>query len=815
MYQTKITLSLLLVLLLSGCASAINQAEQASKKPLANPKIVNHAGFFDFRWDDAEAKVLLQVEDFETPFIYQSSLARGIGSNDIGLDRGQLGATRLVQFERSGNRVLLVQLNTGYVANSQNDAERRAVETSFARSVVWGFDVHAEGMQSVTIDITDFLMRDSHNLGQRLKSQDHGVFKVDASRSALYLPKTKSFPDNTEFEVTLTLTGTHKGNILRTVVPDPNSITVHTHHSFIRLPDEGYEPLAYDPRSGFLDSNYVGTFMDFATPINKPIKQSFVRRHRLKKQDPEAAVSLPVEPIVYYVDSGAPEPIRSALIEGAMWWNQAFEAAGFQDAFQVKVLPEDADPMDVRYNVIQWVHRSTRGWSYGSSVVDPRTGEILKGHVTLGSLRVRQDYMLAEGLLAPYGDNVKDSRMEAFSLARLRQLSAHEVGHTLGIEHNFAGSVNDRASVMDYPFPLIKLNSDGDIDISDAYGIGIGAWDKRVILWGYQDFPVGTDAQQAREKILRETHESGLLYVADVDARHVGTLNVDGNLWDNGADPVVELDHLMRVRAKVLKDFSIYNLPSGRPLSTLEEVLVPMYLLHRFQIQAAGKLIGGGRYRYNLKGDGQPLFSPIATEAQRTALSSLLATIKPEALALPEALLAQIPPRPPGYTKGKETFDRNTGRLFDPFGPAESAIKLTLDVLLEPTRGARLVANKSQDEGALGLTELLDRLSKVAWRNRQSGTYGEIQRRIDEQFVGRLGALVREPSVPDSTKSRVWRLLQSRYDTLTSQQAGNGIWRAHDGFMAVRIGRMLEDPMGLPPSAPKKAPPGSPIGAMQ
>ena len=792
--------------------SPIRPSQALGKSPTQS-KMVNHTGFFDFRWDDANGKVLLDIEEFATPFIYQSSLARGIGSNDIGLDRGQLGATRLVQFERSGNRVLLVQLNTNYVANSDNAAERRAVANSFARSVVWGFEVHSSRGSGVTVDLTSFLLRDSHDLGQWLQSQGHGVFKVDTSRSAMYLPRTRSFPDNTEFEVTLTITGKHQGNTLPTVVPDPNSITVHTHHSFIRLPDDDYEPLAYDPRSGFLDSNYVGVFMDFATPIDQPIKHSYVRRHRLKKRDPDAAMSLPVEPIVYYVDSGAPEPIRSALIEGATWWNQAFEAAGFKDAFQVKVLPEDADPMDVRYNVIQWVHRSTRGWSYGSSIADPRTGEIIKGHVTLGSLRVRQDFMLAEGLLAPYGNSDRDPRMQEFALARLRQLSAHEVGHTLGLEHNFAGSVNNRASVMDYPFPLIKFNNNV-IDVSEAYGVGIGAWDKRAIIWGYQDFPEGVDTRAAREQILRDTFASGLLYVADIDARHLGTLNADGNLWDNGADPVAELNHLLRVRAKVLKDFSSSNLADGRPMATLEEVLVPMYLLHRFQIQAAGKLIGGGRYRYNLKGDGQPLFAHVSDQAQRSALSSLLATLDPKALALPQDLLAQLPPRPPGFAKGRETFARNTGRLFDPYGPAEAAIKLTLDVLLDPSRSARLVSNKLRDPGALGLSDLLNQVADVAWRERQSGTYGEIQRRIDEQFLGHLTALIEDPAVADSTKSRVWHLLQVRLNELESEQSRVAVWRAHDGFMATRIRHLLKRPEALPPTQPVKTPPGSPIGAL-
>ncbi len=599
--------------------------------------LVHMDGFFDLYWDQKKGRLLLRINSMGDEFIYQSSMARGVGSNDLGLDRGQLGATRLVGFYRSGPKILLIEKNTHYRANSNDPFEQAAVESSFARSVIWGFEVVAETDGSVIVDATPFFLHDSHGLATRLNRTQQGTYKIDASRSAVFLPRTKAFPDNTEIESIVSFTGNLKYNdkgalvsdILSSVVPDPTSVSVHLHHSFIRLPDDDYEPLPYDPRAGIIGSPLGNGYIDYARPIGETIRVVNGRRHRLQKLDPNADVSEAVEPIIYYLDPGAPEPIRSALMEGASWWNQAFEAAGYRNAFQVKLLPEDADPMDVRYNVIQWVHRSTRGWSYGYSVVDPRTGEILKGHVSLGSLRVRQDYLIAEGLLAPYQQGQVPDAMLEMSLARIRQLSAHEVGHTLGMEHNFAASVNDRSSVMDYPFPLIRFNADGGLDLSDAYGVGIGDWDKRTVLYAYQDFPAEQDDSTQRRKILEETINSGLLYVADADARDPGSAHPQGNLWDNGADAIAELEHLLRVRSFALNNFSEHNIRPGRPLATIEEVLVPIYLLHRFQIQAVAKLIGGQYYRYNMRGDGQ--LAPVIVDAQKqqAAIDALISSMAP------------------------------------------------------------------------------------------------------------------------------------------------------------------------------------------
>jgi hypothetical protein len=784
--------------------------------------LVHMDGFFDLYWDQQKGRLLLQIERMDDEFIYQSSMPRGIGSNDLGLDRGQLGATRLVEFYRSGPKVLMIENNTDYRAISDDGAEQAAVAGSFARSVVWGFDIVAETGGSVLVDATDFFLRDVHQISTRLARSQQGSYKVDPTRSAVFLPRTRAFPDNTEVEAIVSYTGEQKyddkgklaSDILSSVVPDSNSVTVHLHHSFIRLPDNNYEPLPYDPRAGIIGSPRGNGFIDYAVPTGDPIHVLYGRRHRLQKLDPQAERSEAVKPIIYYLDPGAPEPIRSALLEGASWWNQAFAAAGYKNAFQVKLLPEDADPMDVRYNVIQWVHRSTRGWSYGSSVVDPRTGEILKGHVTLGSLRVRQDYLIAEGLLAPYANGEIPDTMLEMSLARIRQLSAHEVGHTLGFEHNFAASVNNRSSVMDYPFPLIRFNTDGSLDLSDAYGVGIGAWDKRTVLYAYQDFPGDLDDAAQRQNILEETITSGLLYVADEDSRDPGTANPLGNLWDNGADAVAELEHLLKVRAYALDNFSERNIRPGQPLATLEEVLVPVYLLHRFQIEAVAKLIGGQYFSYAMRGDGQPAPLTVDAKKQQAAIDALLNTLDPKVLLLPQSIVEIIPPRPPGFALDRESFNRSTGVTFDPIAPAASAISLTLDVLLNQQRAARMNVLHAADPSLPGFQSVLDALMRASWSaERHSAVEGVIQRVTASQFLDRLINLANDPKADSQVRAQAFLTIQA-VDNWVSRPQGQmeSDWKAFYEQTRHTIAVMMTDPSRVNPGEAHPVPPGSPIG---
>lgn len=785
-------------------------------------------GFLDLYWDEKQGQLLLEIEGFDEPLLYQSSMPRGVGSNDLSLDRGQLGTTRLVEFIRSGPKVLLIENNLGYRANTNSKAERAAVESSFARSVIWGFELVHESTGSVLVDATGFFLRDSHGISTSLSRAKQGNYAVDTTRSAIFMPRTKAFPDNSEIEAIVTFVGSpnydENGSLvsssLASVVPDVSAVTVHLHHSFVRLPDDNYSPLPYDPRAGVIPYPWGNGFIDYGTDIGEPMRVLYGRRHRLEKIDPAAGASKAVEPIVYYVDPGAPEPIRSALVEGASWWNQAFEAAGYQDAFQVKILPEDADPMDVRYNVIQWVHRSTRGWSYGSSVLDPRSGEIIKGHVTLGSLRVRQDYLIAEGLLAPYEQPFQTSEdaydpMLEMSLARIRQLSAHEVGHTIGMEHNFAASVNDRASVMDYPFPLIRFDEDGELDLSDAYGVGIGEWDKRTVLYAYQDFSEDADESAERQNIMRETLDSGLLYVADSDSRNPGTAHPQGNLWDNGSDAIVELDHLLKVRRHALNRFGENNIRRDRPLATLEEVLVPLYLIHRFQIQAVGKLIGGQYFSYSQRGDSQAASGNVTPEKQNQAIQALLDSISPEQLDLPRSIIDSIPPRPPGHDLTRETFARSSGALFDPLAPASAAVTLTLEVLLNQQRASRMNSFHAANSAYPGFNDLVSELVGHSWKGtRLEGTGGALQQMTGYQVLQGLKSLLSSPGATALVQAQTLATVD-QLESWIKGQTGKRLSSDWEVFynLALRDISGIREDASMPAAVPLQAPPpGSPIG---
>lgn len=800
-------LVLLIVISLSLAAGKTNADDVALSDYEA------YEGFIDLFWDDRGGRLLMRVTEFDEPFIYQASLPRGIGSNDIGLDRGQLGATKIVRFIRSGPKVLLVEDNLAYRASSDNHDERLAIEESFARSVVWGFeDIDPDGNSnagSAVVDATAFFIRDAHGVVATLSAAGEGTYSVDAARSAIYLPRTKAFPDNTEIEAIVTFAGEPTGRHLPTVAPDARAVTVHIHHSFIRLPDDNYEPLSYDPRAGVIGLRYdVAGFSNYATPIGNSLGVDYGRRHRLKKVDPTAALSEAVEPIIYYLDRGAPEPVRSALLDGARWWNQAFEAAGYENAFQVKMLPADVDPMDVRYNVIQWVHRSTRGWSYGDSILDPRTGEILKGHVSLGSLRVRQDYLIAESLLAPYEDEAVPPEMLQMALARIRQLSAHEVGHTIGFAHNFAASTQDRASVMDYPFPLIRIDEDGQLDLSDAYDDKIGVWDMRTVLYAYQDFADDVDENAARRQILEQTIAEGYKFVADGDSRSISTLHPDGNLWDNGSDAIVELEHLLRVRAIALQQFSERNIRIDRPMATLEEALVPVYLLHRFQINAVGKLIGGEYFNYALRGDGQATSQPVAVARQLQAIDALVATLNPAVLRLPDEVAAKILPRPPNNPKSRETFSGVTGLNFDAAAPAASAVALTLRVLLDPSRAARLARS-----AAPGFDSVTGALLSASWYSRPaSGIDGTIQRQTNMQVMYGLLGLAFNQAADADVRATALDEITDLQNWLERQTPRDAIWRAHYGLAQFEISRLRADPTQFESILPVTIPPGSPIG---
>ncbi len=735
-----------------------------------------------------------------------NSLSEGIGSNDIGLDRGQLGGERVVFFKKVGNKLLLIQPNQDYRAITDNIEEKKSVEQAFAKSVLHGFKIHKTEGSKYLVDATAFFMRDAHGVIGRLRSNGQGSYSLDKTKSAFSLERTKAFPKNVEFDVMLTFKGSPKGYNIRSVTPTSSLVTVHQHHSFVELPDDNYKPRLFDPRSGSFSMSY----MDYATPVNKSITKRFIYRHRLEKKDPNAARSEAKEPIIYYLDRGTPEPVRSALLDGARWWNQAFEAAGFINAFQVKMLPEGADPLDVRYNVIQWVHRSTRGWSYGGSVSDPRTGEIIKGHVSLGSLRIRQDFLIAQALQAPYANSNWDDQFALeMALARIRQLSAHEVGHTLGLAHNFAASTKGRASVMDYPHPTFSLKN-GKIDFSDAYDTKIGDWDKVSIAYSYSEF-LADETLQLRE-ILENAFNEGARFISDQDARPQGSAHAYAHLWDNGANVSQELYNVLNIRKHAIKNFSSNNIKTAEPYSVLEDVFVPLYFFHRYQTEAVTKVIGGLDYTYAVKGHGSTIVKRIDGKIEREALKAVLRTLNVNEIAIPKDKLDLFPPRALGYGRSRESFKSKTGVAFDPFGAVETASSMSLSLLLHPQRVTRLVQHKAMDKTQLGLVEVLDEVIKDSFKTSHKDPYHqELQNVINVQVLNQLFYLSSHDGMYAQVNAIVNSKINEIHDLLKNSKS-KGVQKIYNQQMMKMISDFKKAPKKFKKPSTPKIPDGSPIG---
>jgi hypothetical protein len=780
-------------------------------------------GFLPLHWDAKSGRLYLEIPRLDADMLYFDSLPYGTGSNDLGLDRGQVSAAKLVRFERVGPKILLVRPNEFFRSSAPDAAEQLAVRQSFPESILASFTVAAENPAgagesgAVLVDATDFYLRDVHGVSEALSKQ--GPYKLDAARSAIAIDATKAFPKNTEVEAILTFVSEAplRGSFVGEVTPDSHALTLREHQSFLELPEPGFTPRRYDPRAGYFQFEY----RDYAAPLGAPLDQRLIVRHRLIKQDPHCAQAcVPIEPIQYYVDRGAPEPIRTALVEGARWWDQAFQAAGWAPGtFRVDVLPEGADPMDARYNIIQWVHRFTRGWSYGHPVADPRSGEIIKGNVTLGSLRGRQDYLIAEALLSPYVTGKKlppeSDPMLAMALARTRQLAAHETGHTLGLAHNFAASAfphlpSESVSVMDYPHPQVTLDRNGVPDLSSAYAVNIGVWDKVAINYGYRQFSDEFQERTALDAILGDAARLGLVYITDEDARPQGGAHPFAHLWDNGTDAADELTRIMKIRAAALARFGENAIPGAAPLATLEDTLVPLYLMHRYQAEAATKLIGGLDYRYQLRGDGQMNAAIVSPPEQRKALQAVLKTLSADTLTLPESLLKVFPPRPPGFERTRESLPAETGLTFDPIAAAESAADMVLGVLFDRERAARLVEyNARANTPSLGevieAALQLNRAAPQAAPATHRGLAAEVQAAVYARTVEALLTLAADPK--DSVQVRA--IAYAKLDDIKRHSDANS---PLDAYLVQRIKQFQNDPVKFVAAKSIEAPPGMPIG---
>ncbi len=649
-------------------------------------------------------------------FLFTVSLRTGLGAAPTFLDRGRVGATQVLAFRRIGKKVAAQFDNPRFRATGADPLDPSG-SADFATSIVWMGDVAAtlpDG--SIVVDLSDFLIEDMVGIADSLNQTSDTVgtgdapqgagkgFHRDAKLSAALPASLKAFPQNVEVDAVQTYVSDTPGDEVANIAPEPKRVSFTVHASFVALPGPGFVPRRFDPRMGGFSTQQV----NFAAPLGKDVVADFANRFRLEKVTPGVAPSAVKKPIVYYIDSRAPQPIRDALVDGVRWWNDAFTAAGFIDAFRVETLPAGVDPLDVRYNIVNWDDRATRGWSYGQEIVDPRTGEIVKGMVVLGSLRTRQDIQIYEGLVGAAEINSGSANDPVrVALARMRQLGAHEVGHTLGFAHNFAASTQGRASVMDYPPPRIGLVN-GKPDLSDAYAVGIGAWDKASVAWLY-----GAPDDAAAAAVARAAVDAGMRYVHDTDARSPDTSQRWGATWDDGANPTAELTRLMTVRRAAIDRFGLGMLEPGEPVANLRRRFVPIWLLHRYEVAAAAKAIGGADFSYAVMGDGKEAVQTVSAADQRAALDALLATLAPDALRVPDRLIPLL--SSPRNGSDNRQFDIELlrsahGPLFDPLVAADVGAEITLASLLAPARLARVSAQHSVDAGALGVGEIVDRL---------------------------------------------------------------------------------------------------------
>ncbi|MEP1142483.1 MAG: zinc-dependent metalloprotease [Henriciella sp.] len=812
----RLIFAVFLVLVL---ATSHGQAEQPKPFNEAIAPLEYKPGFIDLYLDHEAGAVFAALprpgeDGLSVRFIYTTGLTGGLGSNPVGLDRGKASGGIIIGFRKIGNQIVAQQENWRFRASAENPREKLAVTQSFASSFLWSQDIAAtDETGRVLVDLSSFLIRDQFGIADSLKhGQDAGAYLQVTDRSFADVSSVLAFPDNVEFDAFMTFKSAKPNNQTYATAPDARDITLIQHHSFVRLPDDGYKPRKFDQRT----ANIGFGFYDYSSALEEPIVQRLSRRFRLERTDPTLPSSPAKKPIIFYVDPGAPEQIRDALIEGASWWAEGFEAAGFEDAYRVEVLPDDAHPLDVRYNIINWVHRQTRGWSYGGHVADPRTGEILKANVILGSQRVRQDRMIFEGLagVSETGTGSPNDPVE-ISLARIRQLSAHEVGHTIGFAHNFAGSSNNRASVMDYPAPYVRPR-DGGLDFSEAYGVGLGAWDVFTVKWLYSEYSDPVAEDEALDAMVSEAVSSGLRFTADQHGRSVGAAQPFGSVWDNGEDSIEALLETLDVRQIALQNFGLDRLGPDRPTSELNQVIVPIYLYHRYQVAAAAKYIGGLDFAYGINGKSPPLATPVGLEDQQRAIDALLATLEPTQLDLPDRILNLLTPGDVGFAGGGQTieiFPSRTGAVFDLPSAAVIASDLTLGALLHTDRLERIAAYEQRSEVALPLSGYLTQIEEAAFKRHDTMRHRPLARVVQGRFVDALIAVAADPSSSiDVTGAANGKLEEIEARLNGRRAARTDKEKQHFALLSKRIQIHLEREVPVEREV-LKTPPGSPIGA--
>lgn len=791
------------------------QSSASSVVRVAAPASIEE-GFIPFRIDAERNRILLEIPAarMDSDFLYMNTLATGLGSARTQIDRGQTGTEAVVRFERRGNRVHMVRDNWSVRAGSGNEDEARAVREGFPSSVIASFPIESESEAMLLVDASSFFFSDVFGVAERLRSGGQGSTRVDRDRSWISEAGSGSFPLNTEIRSVLTFVGDAPGAELRRTTPDPMAATFEQHHSLMALPPlEGYAPRPFDLRAGLFGTSY----WDFSEGFDGDYRNAYANRWRLIPSDPAAYLRgervEPVNPIVFYLDPGIPEPYRTHFREGGMWWNEIFEAAGFRNAFRIQDLPSGANPLDARYSMIYWVHRQGPGPSVGPSFRDPRTGEILKTVVRMDSWRSLVDYNIYAGLVPAAGAGGLEVDAEAFVMARRRQHTAHEIGHTLGLQHNFIAASQGRASVMDYPAPLISLTTDGRIDLSEAYREGGGAWDSLAVRYAYTWYPDPISEAAGLRQIMDEGLAEGLRYISGGHAGQAGSIP-EASQWIEGGSMLEALTRTSDVRRILVERFDARAIAEGDPMSTLNMRFAHVYLHHRYALEGAIKTVGGMDFTYALRGDGQVPSRILPADEQRQALTLILHQLHPSSLRIPARVAAMIPPSPVGTDGSEIWIPSQAGTAFDPVALAGGLATEIIENLFHRERMARVALFHSRDPNLPSAHEVLGSVIEAAWSATDHGGMGAspaadppatsdaiLQRTVQRVVVNTLLDLGGHPQATAEVRAITDHVLEQLADRIRRIEGGDPATEAHRASLSRDLARYFagnDDPSQRP-----------------